>query len=178
LEGRSYSETLSDIGAAASSHTHDDRYYTETEIDATKVAFRAYMSADQGVTNSTTEVIEFNNETFDPNNVFNTATYTFTAPATGYYAFHVKVAWKSGSTYTAGKYTRILFRESAGSTNLNIDWHYHTASVATQHTQMCFCTAYLTSGTGVTVEAYHNETTLRTLYGTYDNSYFEGWRIK
>jgi len=33
LEGRSPAEVLSDIDGAASGHLHDDRYYTETEID-------------------------------------------------------------------------------------------------------------------------------------------------
>jgi hypothetical protein len=35
--------TYSDVGAAAASHTHDDRYYTETEINNMHINKEAYL---------------------------------------------------------------------------------------------------------------------------------------
>jgi len=44
IKYRTGAQVLSDIGGSASGHTHDDRYYTETEIDA------GYQPLDAGLT--------------------------------------------------------------------------------------------------------------------------------
>jgi len=43
LDGRTVAEVLSDIGAAASDHIHDGRYYTEAEIDALAAAIQTAL---------------------------------------------------------------------------------------------------------------------------------------
>jgi hypothetical protein len=59
------------------------------------VGFSAYQTGDTVI--ATTDVeqdVEFDTEVYDIGSNFNTGTYTFTAPVTGYYQFNVFVAWK------------------------------------------------------------------------------------
>lgn len=52
--------------------------------------FRATRTSDQtGIADATYTTVQFTSETFDPNNNFDTSTYKYTAPVTGYYQLNL-----------------------------------------------------------------------------------------
>lgn len=57
-----------------------------------QIKIRAYRgTSDQAIASSGTTVVNFNAESFDTGSDFDTATYTFTVPATGYYNLYTQV---------------------------------------------------------------------------------------
>ena len=50
-------------------------------------AFYAYLNNTQTVTDNTSTTVAFNTEVFDLGSAFNTSTYSYTPPSTGYYYF-------------------------------------------------------------------------------------------
>jgi len=83
-------------GGIGASHSHDDRYYTETEIDAvldmtnmalkTTIQASAYMSAAQSnIADDSWLTVQCDKEYFDPGSNYNTNKYTFTTPTPGRY---------------------------------------------------------------------------------------------
>lgn len=90
--------TVCDGASAKNSHVHDDRYYTETEIDATKVAFRARRTTAQTIATDTSTVIVFATEDYDYGSNYSVITGKFTASVAGVYHFDAgillaNVAW-------------------------------------------------------------------------------------
>lgn len=66
--------------------------YLKAITDQKDYCFHATMSADQtGVTDNATTIVNFNTETLDPNNNYNTGTFGYTIPVTGLYQFTVAV---------------------------------------------------------------------------------------
>lgn len=80
----------------ASSHSHDDLYYTETEIGAvlditnkvvkTTVKARAYLGSQQAnIANTTLTTVTLDTESYDPGSHFDTANNKFVCPVAGFY---------------------------------------------------------------------------------------------
>lgn len=64
----------------------------------------AYSGATQAIPTgfASRETVEFNTETYDTGNEFNTTTYTFTAGSTGYYQVNFTAQWASWAASAAG----------------------------------------------------------------------------
>ena len=83
--------------------------------------FKAYLSSNQlNFTDDSWITVQFDTEDFDVNNDFNTNTYTFIAPATGYYYLAATVLFLSGTVIDAGggatgRYAIRLFKNSTTS---------------------------------------------------------------
>ena len=68
--------------------------FTESTAIASQVnpyKFSAYMSATQSTVATTWTKLQMNTEEYDTNSNYNTSTYGYTAPITGYYMFSVMV---------------------------------------------------------------------------------------
>jgi len=87
----------------------------------TATGFKAYLGSNQlNFTDNSWITVQFDTEDFDVNNDFNTNTYTFTAPATGYYYLAATVLFIGGTVIDAGggatgRYAIRLFKNSTTS---------------------------------------------------------------
>ena len=68
----------------------DTNYFNTT-------AFYAYLGSTQTVTDNTQTVVAFNTEVFDLGSAFNTSTYAYTPPSTGYYYFETSIMFKGNA---------------------------------------------------------------------------------
>lgn len=164
--------TACDGSTAKNSHTHDDRYYTETEINATKVAFSLGKTTAQSVSDATFEPIEFNVENYDLGS--NVSSYTFTVPTTGVYHFDASCCFASTS-WSDGEICDIKIEASGGSFRQN---RYNVTGAETMYLVIQIsCDMYLTAGE--TVQAYIYQTSggmINTYTGQHYN-YFNGHRV-
>ena len=69
-----------------------------TGVASNGPAFRAYLSANQTVTNATNTKVTLNTEVFDTANCFNTTTNRFTPNVAGYYQFNVTLGASAATT--------------------------------------------------------------------------------
>jgi hypothetical protein len=61
--------------------------------------FRVWANGGQTIDNTFTDVVQFNNKSYDTGSNFSTSTYQFTAPAAGYYQFNARIG-NFGTSYT------------------------------------------------------------------------------
>lgn len=84
---------------------------------ATDVKFGAYANANQTLTNANQwYTLEMNTEFFDTGSDYNTSTYTFTVPITGYYHFSAMARWAT-TNVTAG--SQYYLRIAQGGTSIH-----------------------------------------------------------
>ena len=62
-------------------------------------AFRAYPSSGQTISNNTQTVLQYNTETFDTDNCYDTSTYKFTPNVAGKYYFHLNARVETADDY-------------------------------------------------------------------------------
>jgi len=124
---------------------------TSLPASYTTTLVRAYPSATTSVPTTTFTQIPFNTESYDVDGDYNTGTYRFVAPTTGYY---LAVFEGHFTTQTDGAFIELIFRKNgsaysttyrhAGNTtnsgSNNVDIIYMTSS------QYLECWAYQTSG--------------------------------
>lgn len=130
--------------------------------------FRATMSADQTVLNNTQTVITFNTKTFDTANTYNTTTYKYVIPQTGYYHFNGMITW--------GNYTDVTgishrFRNNGGDVDL-----LYTTSSGTGYNMATFSDIYFCASN----DAYYLDTYQSTGSSKIINQgrcYFSGYFI-
>jgi len=100
--------------------------------DTTKARVRAYrVTSNQSIPDDTATVIEWNAESYDVGGDFNTGTYTFTAPRTGYYAVSATILQGVGAVAdrvvlsiiknTTTMANKLDYSDNAGNDSYNID---------------------------------------------------------
>ena len=131
-------------------------------------SFRATMSANQTISNTTSTIINFNTEDFDTDNAYNNSTYTFTCPSgeDGKYFFGARgnlalldldigqIFFLKNGTNITNTYTRVA---SPGSNSLLM---FQTTSIIT-----------LSASDNITVAIYHDYGSDRTLDANYAEFY-------
>jgi len=137
--------------------------------------FSAYIGSTQTLTSGAQVTLTFDTERYDLGNNFNTSTYAYTPPSTGYYMFNFAVSFRGGANTN-------LARCNVG---------MQKASSTYQDWEKNFSASYvLNAGTSATVFANVTDTDAYKLFvnvtdqsgnpsvlGTITNSYFEGYRI-
>jgi hypothetical protein len=89
-------------------------------------AFHATMSANQNITQNADTLVQFDTETFDTNNNFNTSTYRFTPTTSGKYFVYTSLRhdWSGNWGTAQGN----LIYKNAGIAFLNILYSYSTST--------------------------------------------------
>ena len=138
-------------------------------------AFSAYIGSTQTVTSGAQVTLTFDTERYDLGSNFNTSTYAYTPPSTGYYMFNFAVSFRGGANTNLARCN--VGMQKASSTFQ--DWEkYFSASYV------------LNAGTSATIFANVTDTDAYKLFvnvtdqsgnpsvlGTITNSYFEGYRV-
>lgn len=138
-------------------------------------AFSAYIGSTQTVTSGAQVTLTFDTERYDLGSNFNTSTYAYTPPSTGYYMFNFAVSFRGGANTN-------LARCNVG---------MQKASSTFQDWEKDFSASYvLNAGTSATIFANVTDTDAYKLFvnitdqsgnpsvlGTITNSYFEGYRV-
>lgn len=95
--GNPHGITLATIGAAPAAHNHDDRYYTQAQIDAAigTLACRVYSNATQSVPHNVLTGLNFNSERFDIGGLHESVTNPsrITCTIGGIYQITGQIAW-------------------------------------------------------------------------------------
>ncbi|MCP4900040.1 MAG: hypothetical protein GY906_23980 [bacterium] len=78
----------------------------DTVVSFSTTAVKVYLSGDQTVATGAGEVVEFDSEVFDPGNNFNTGTYRYTVPSTGYYLISINFRMVPGVDEWAAGWAR------------------------------------------------------------------------
>ena len=132
-------------------------------------AFRAYLSADQTISNTTWTRVAFNTEDFDTDSCYNTSTYQFTPNKAGIYQMNFLISMNlSGSSHTT---TRCYFYKNGSY------YSYNQSPYITDHANQYSCYgADLISLNGssdyVEVQVWHNNGGDRALDGAATRSCF------
>jgi hypothetical protein len=154
---------------------------TIASTSAATSAFSSYITS-PGVSNVTGDgtvyTVIFDNVYFDLNSDFNTGTGTFTAPATGIYAFQTQLAiTNAGAAHTEAQLT-ITVGVNTYETFLN---PFAIQGVGTAATMTCTTVAHMTSGDTATVQIEVSGSTktvgLFSNSGTNPDCWFSGYRI-
>lgn len=122
-------------------------------------AFSAYLGATQNITTSVTTKLQFNTESFDTANCFDTTVYRFTPTVSGYYQVSASMLTTAGGA--SGTYAIILYKNGsqfAIGTNTPFTTTSNTSSNVSVLVYMNGSTDYLevygTQNSGATKDAY------------------------
>jgi hypothetical protein len=74
--------------------------------------FKARHSTNQALSTTTETAVNFNTALFNPDNAYSTTTSEFTAPATGYYHFDIKLAITGSATVTNQPFILRIYQNS------------------------------------------------------------------
>jgi len=136
--------------------------------------FKAYRNATQAITTATWTTVQLNAEAFDPNSNFDTSTYMYTVPVTGYYLLTGCI----GISAADGVYTIAAIYKNIVTTPTTGTWlaeSRDTSPNATSANKYVNVTYYgeLTAGDVVYLVAYMDDTTSPTLYA--NSTYLGGF---
>lgn len=122
-----------------------------------KYILNAYANADLSVNNATTVSVPLNTEVIDTNNNFDTSTYTYTVPITGYYFISWSVALGDATGITGEvAYLKVDTTQTQYAIGGNL------YNIVTMGNSGIF---YLTSGAAVKLEFYNGSGGTRVIKG-------------
>lgn len=179
--------SYTDVGAAASSHTHDDRYYTETEVNNLLANVLYHSDVDDTPVNGATTVPVSSNWAYDhaaaadPHTGYRLESVNVTGSEitvtgtlgnlisistnsivnSGIPASTVLVDGDIGSTVAAQSHTHTDYAEIAGSETISGAWSFTTAPTVSYLTGLKFTN--VTTGTSSLVSAADSSTRTWTL---------------
>ena len=143
-------------------------------------AFYAYLSASQTVTDNTESTITFNTEAFDLGSAFNTSTYSYTPPSTGYYYFEVSLMFKGNANDNLWKANTII-KKGDGSGNFSSFRDYENdfaTAYGNKFTTTNGVIAHVTSLVPYKINVFiRDQAGNPDVQGSVTNSYFQGYRI-
>lgn len=113
--------------------------------------FRAYLASNQtGVTDATEVLVNFDTESYDTNNNFNTTTHLYTVPVTGYYQVNAQLSTTS-SAENATALVLVVYKNATQVMNTTI---YDNAWTLNSLTGTASDVIYLTAGDTLSVKGY------------------------
>lgn len=114
---------------------------------------RAYGGNAQTINDNSATQIQLNSESYDPNNNFDTSTYTYTVPVTGYYQVNARVFVYDAQVkiYTLRVYLKINGNDYTQSVQI-------PASVSAGENGTISDIIYLTAGNTITLYAFVDTT--------------------
>ena len=165
--------TLSATGTASSStYLRGDNAWTAIPASSGP-AFRATI-ASQSVAGDSTDVVEFDTETFDTDNCFNTSTYKFTPNKAGYYQVNYHVGFSASNNATSC-WSYLQKNDAAYSQiSQSNDWCYHMDMTSSD-------IVYLNgSSDSIRILLKHNSSgdTFALFDGTTEGCYFSAYWIR
>lgn len=125
-------------------------YFDYAGSERMRYCFSAYKDNTQNISDSTSETIEFDTELYDYGSVFNTGTYTFTAPASGVYSFSANVQLDA---LTTGKHWVLTLVKNGSPLKVGAQQIY--AGTWSPMASVDAAAIYLDRGDAVTVVGYH-----------------------
>jgi len=143
-------------------------------------AFYAYLNNTQTVTDNTSTTVAFNTEVFDLGSAFNTSTYSYTPPSTGYYYFEFSLMFKGNANDNLWK-ANIFLKQGDGSGGFT-DFRSYENDFATAYGNKYTTTngviANITSLVPYKINVFiRDQAGDPAVEGTITNSYFQGYRI-
>lgn len=96
LELGSSGDTITIPSGATIANSGTATGFGDTNHFAT-TAFSAYIGSTQTVTSGAQVTLTFDTERYDLGSNFNTSTYAYTPPSTGYYMFNFAVSFRGGA---------------------------------------------------------------------------------
>ena len=132
-------------------------------------AFRAYLSGNQSISSDSAVKINFDAETFDTNNAYDTSTYKFTVPSgqAGKYFFYCQL--RKGTT--TSNLTLVYFYVNGSSKG------YVRQTTASQNTNQISHIIDLSAGDYVEIYAYDAGGSASILSNADNYSYFTGYKL-
>lgn len=123
-------------------------------IDMTKITnpykTSVYLGSNQSMTQGTWSTINLNTENYDINSNFDTATYTYTVPVTGYYLISANVRINNAAILR-GLSVRLLIDGTTGrSENMTFDDNWTADHISKTISEII----YFTAGQTVKLQAY------------------------
>lgn len=142
----SKSLSAADVGAASSSHTHDDRYYTESQMQGMFGRVFGKRGTTQSIGNSTWTSITLPTEVDDDWGGFTPGQANITLPANGLYIVVAHLAFETNTTGVRGIRLGVTGDVNEGSFTRDV-----VVDAASQETNLAITTTVRTGGSAGTV---------------------------
>jgi hypothetical protein len=138
-------------------------------------AFSSYIGSTQTFASSTQTTLTFNTERYDLGSNFNTSTYAYTPPSTGYYLFNLGASFRGGANSNLGRCNLSIAK--GGSTYMDWEKDFSASYVLNAGTAISKL-IHITNTDAITVFVnVTDQSGQPSVLGTITNSYFEGYRI-
>jgi hypothetical protein len=129
---------------------------------------RAYLSANQNILTSTLTIIQFDTETYDVLGDFNTGTYRFVAPVTGYYLVQASLWLDTVAVNWRG------FISRNGTTVSEVYW---VGSSAMDSTMLIHDVVYMTASQYLEIKIYQSSGSTQIVQGGQNQTHLEVVRL-
>jgi hypothetical protein len=132
-----------------------------------KPYFNVYRNGTQSLSNNSHTVVQFNAEVFDPDNKFDTSTYRFTPAVAGFYFLHAQCRVGVQANGNISAVIRKNGSAIARALNDNSDNNTVDVSILIESDDNDY----------FDVECFQNTGATRDLTGSYENTFFVGYKI-
>jgi len=138
-------------------------------------AFSAYITSTQTPTSGVQTTLTFDAERFDLGSNFDTTTYEYTPPSTGYYVFNIAASFRGGANTNLARCN--LSMAKGGSTFQDWEKNFSASYVLNACTAVSIFANVTNSDAFSVFVNITDQSGDPSVLGTITNSYFEGWRI-
>ncbi len=138
-------------------------------------AFSTYINSTQTCSSNAETTLTFNTERYDLGSAFNTSTYEYTPPSTGYYLFNISVSFRGGANSNLGR-CNLMLKKNGGPFK---DWEkdFSTSYVLNANTTVSTLVNVDSLVPFKIVVNIVDQSGSPSVLGTTNNSYFEGYRV-
>ena len=137
--------------------------------------FSTYIDTTQTCTSNAETTLTFNTERYDLGSAFNTGTYEYTPPSTGYYLFNISVSFRGGANSNLGR-CNLMLKKNGGPFK---DWEkdFSASYVLNANTTVSTLVNVDSLVPFKIVVNIVDQSGSPSVLGTSNNSYFEGYRV-
>ena len=150
--------TWSQIGGSTSTAKTGSIIVSQSNI-SNPYRVRGWKANTQSISSTTYTKVNFNTENFDTNNNWNTSTYEYTAPVSGYYDISCCLLYGSGIQANK-RYHACIYKNGA----LNSEKIVHSSTLTDYLTTSVEDVVYLATNDTVSFYTFHTATTSQPLY--------------